>query len=239
MQSGGKQLRFEYHGGMLLPRVRLYLIYWGSHWTTYDGQELMAQVTAAARKMFGGDYLSQLAQYNILDGRPFEVVSVTEIVDDNVGPPEIFKDSEDSGGSDVRDEIVSLIGRGLLDPSSDSGAEPLYMFIMPQGVTCSTADADGEDGDGQHFYFDYEGRNIYYGWARWGSAERALERITSTLSEEVIEAMTDPIPGQGWVVSASGEQDEVCDVCEGVNARVNGVLVRTYYSNKDQDCVAG
>jgi hypothetical protein len=112
------------------------------------------------------------------------------------------------------------------------------MVIMPRGVTCSTADDDGEDGDGQHFYFDYHGRNIYYGWVRSGSAERALERITSTLSEELIEAMTDPIPGKGWVVSAAGEEVEVCDVCEGVNARVNGVLVRTYYSNDAQDCVA-
>ena len=239
MQSAETELRFKYHGGPLLSHVRLHLIYWGSHWNTKEGKELMSGVTEATRKMVDGGYLSQLAQYNIPAGQPFEVRSVTAVLDDGSDPPNPFADSEGKGPSDVRDKIESLIERKVLDPYSDPTAEALYMVMMPRGVVCSTADDDGETGDGQHFYFDDNGRNVYYGWVRSGSAERALERITSTLSEELVEAITDPIPGKGWVGSEATEDVEVCDACEGVNARVNGVLVRTYYSNADEDCVAG
>ena len=239
MQNAEKELRFKYHGGPLLSHVRLHLIYWGAHWNTKEGRELMSGVTEAARKMADGDYLAQLAQYNIPAGQPFEVKSVTSVLDDKSDPPNPFADSEGKGRSDVRDEIRSLIVRKVLDPHSDPTAEPLYMVILPRGVACSTADDDGEAGDGRHFYFEHNGRNIYYGWARSGSAERALERITSTLSEELVEAITDPIPGKGWVAPEATEKFEVCDVCEGVNIKVNGVLVRAYYSNADEDCVAG
>jgi hypothetical protein len=241
MHSAEKELKFEYHGGPVLSRVRLYLIYWGSHWSTKEGKHLMSGVTESARKMAEGGYLSHLSQYNKPSGQPFEVSCAAPVLDDKSDPPNPFADSEDSDGkgrSDVRDEIKSLIGRKLLDPPSDGTAEPLYMVIMPHGATCSTADDDGEDGAGQHFYFDYNGRNTYYGWVRSGSSERALERITASLSEELVEAITDPIPGKGWVTSGTTEDVEVCDICQGVNLLVDGVLVRTYYSNDDQDCVA-
>jgi hypothetical protein len=239
MHSAEKQLKFEYHGGPLLSRLRLYLIYWGSHWNTETGTDMMLRITGAVQSMADGEYQSQLAQYNFPAGQPFEIKSVAAVLDDASDPPKTFEDSEGKGRSDVRDEITSLFARGKLDQDFDSTADALYMVILPRGVVCSTADDDGEDGDGQHFYFEHNGRNVYYGWARSGSAERAFERITSTLSEEITEAMTDPIPGRGWVVSEAAEAVEVCDVCEGVNAKVNGVFVRTYYSNAARDCVAG
>jgi hypothetical protein len=239
MDNAEKELRFEYHGGPVLSRLRFYLVYWGSHWKTNEGRQLVSRVTESAGNMVDGGYLSQLAQYNRPPGQPFEVMSVAAVLDDGSDPPNPFADSEGKGRSDVRDEIKSLIDRKVLDPHSDPNSDALYMVIMPRGLTCSTADDDGETGAGQHFYFDLNGRNIYYGWVRSGSSERVLERITTTLSEELVEAITDPIPGTGWVASEATEDVEVCDACEGVNARVNGVLVKTYYSNEDRDCVTG
>src|ERR1035441_7662856 len=91
---------------------------------------------------------------------------LTAVLDDGSDPPNPFADSEGKGPSDVRDKIESLIERKVLDPYSDPTAEALYMVMMPRGVVCSTADDDGETGDGQHFYFDDNGRNVYYGWVR-------------------------------------------------------------------------
>jgi len=238
MDGDDKQLKFENKGGPLLSHVRLYLIYWGSYWKQ-EGK-LMSDVTVSIGSMVDGDYLSQLAQYNVPDGQPFEVRLAGTVTDYESGPPNPFSDSEKKGGpSDVRNEIMRLIDGDKLGPPSDGTSQALYMVIMPKGVTCSTADDDGEDGDGQHFYFVHNGQQVYYGWSRSGASDSALERITSTLSEEIVEAITDPEPGKGWVASATGEEVEVCDVCQGVNLRVDGVLVRAYYSNRVQDCVAG
>ena len=238
MDDDEKQLKFKLKEGPVLSHVHLSLIYWGSRWK--EEGDLMSHVTESVRSMVDGDYLSQLSQYNVPAGQPFEVRLVAAVQDYDSDPPNPFADSEKKGGpSDVRNEITRLIDGSKLGPPSDGASQALYMVIMPKGVTCSTADDDDEDGAGQHFYFEHNGQKVYYGWSRSGASDTALERITSTLSEEIVEAITDPEPGKGWVASATGEDVEVCDVCQGVNLRVDGVLVRAYYSNRVQDCVAG
>jgi hypothetical protein len=38
----------------------------------------------------------------------------------------------------------------------------------------------------------------------------AIDALTSTSSHELCEAITDPIPGQGWYDDANGEIGDIC-----------------------------
>jgi hypothetical protein len=232
-------IRFEYRNGILLSRVRLHLIYWGAHWRTaqHPSREDIAE---AMRKMTSpGGYLSGLAQYN--RGREPVVELVETRYDlDLENPAKALQD--DGDGSDIVAEVKSLMGPIERDLPHQPEAQPFYLVVLPPGVTCTTEDADGEVLAGEHGWFVKDGhRRVYYGWVLHGT----IQRMTVAISEELVEAITDPEPPccddalAGWVMQDNqGDFQEVCDVCAGITANVDGVHVQTYFSNEKMDCIA-
>lgn len=217
--------------GPVLSRVRLHLIYWGKYWDGKDANKLKTDIATAVTKILQpSGYLSNVAQYT--DDHTIDVILNDSPIPINSEPPTPFNDPPDSVAA-----ITSLIAAGSVphpDPNSDpQHRHQLYMLMLPPGVTPSNPDR-GEPAGGEHDSFKYQGTPVYYGWVRSTSVGDPLPRITVALSEELIEAITDPEHFTGWV---SSDKEEICDVCEGVNWRVDGVLVRTYYSNAHGDCI--
>jgi hypothetical protein len=62
----------------------------------------------------------------------------------------------------------------------------------------------------------------------------ALDALTSTSSHELCEAITDPIPGQGWYDDANGE---IGDICAWKTKKVGQYTVQLEWSNKANKCV--
>ena len=58
--------------------------------------------------------------------------------------------------------------------------------------------------------------------------------LTSTSSHELCEAITDPIPGQGWYDDANGE---IGDICAWQTKQIGGYTVQLEWSNKSGTCV--
>jgi len=223
--------------GKVLSKVRVHLIFWGAQWrTVQDDQDVMSEVTAAAKIIVSPKYLSELSQYN--GNKPIDAVLCEPApVDLHDLPSPYFTKAAAVA------EIKRLIDEKSV-PQPDDPAyrdkDLLYIVVMPRGVEVDDKTAgDDERLAGGHSYFTHKNRTLYYGWVLSGPQSESVERITSVLSEEVVEAITDPQPGTGWIAK---DKEELCDVCEGINTRLTDgknrfVLVRTYYSNSENDCV--
>ena len=60
-----------------------------------------------------------------------------------------------------------------------------------------------------------------------------LDALTSTSSHELCEAITDPIPGQGWYDDVHGE---IGDICAWKTKRVGAYTVQQEWSNQANAC---
>jgi hypothetical protein len=62
----------------------------------------------------------------------------------------------------------------------------------------------------------------------------AFDALTSTSSHELCEAITDPIPGQGWYDDANGE---IGDICAWKTKMLGQYTVQLEWSNAAEACV--
>jgi len=61
-----------------------------------------------------------------------------------------------------------------------------------------------------------------------------LDALTSVCSHELAEAITDPVPGQGWYNDANGE---IGDICAWQNKTLGAYEVQLLWSNRANGCV--
>ena len=61
-----------------------------------------------------------------------------------------------------------------------------------------------------------------------------LDALTSTSSHELCEAITDPVPGDGWYDDANGE---IGDICAWTTKTVAGFTVQKEWSNSQGQCI--
>jgi len=61
-----------------------------------------------------------------------------------------------------------------------------------------------------------------------------LDALTSVCSHELAEAITDPVPGQGWYDDTNGE---IGDVCAWQNKKLGAYEVQLLWSNRANACV--
>ena len=61
-----------------------------------------------------------------------------------------------------------------------------------------------------------------------------LDALTSTSSHELCEAITDPVPGQGWYDDNNGE---IGDICAWKTKTVAGFTVQLEWSDRTGSCI--
>jgi hypothetical protein len=74
----------------------------------------------------------------------------------------------------------------------------------------------------------------YPGCAGCTGGLSVLDVLTSTSSHELCEAITDPIPGQGWYDDTNGE---IGDICAWSTKKVGPYAVQLEWSNHTHACV--
>jgi hypothetical protein len=119
-----------------------------------------------------------------------------------------------------------------------SGANTLYFVYLPPGIavvqsgsrSCQAFCGYHDNISGQIFYavMPYANCNGCLG----GLA--TLDALTSTSSHELCEAITDPIPGQGWYDDTNGE---IGDICAWKTKKMGTYTVQLEWSNKANQCV--
>ncbi|HEY7081407.1 MAG TPA: hypothetical protein VH500_17060 [Nitrososphaeraceae archaeon] len=115
----------------------------------------------------------------------------------------------------------------------------LYFIYLPPGVKVSAfGDRSCQGFCGYHDHI--AGTQIYYACMSYPSCNGclgsldALKALTSTSSHELIEAVTDPVPGQGWYDDNNGE---IGDICAWQTKEVDGHTIQLEWSNKNNACV--
>jgi hypothetical protein len=195
--------KLTYRGGPLIANVQVTTIFWGSAWA---GDPLRAQLDAFFDFVVTSSLIDQLAEYNVAGftiGHGSHAASV--LVSGN--PPSTVDDTQ------IQTFVASQISSGAVPAQN---ANSLYFVFVPSGVTVTLQGSSSC----QAFcgYHNTPDNKLFYALMPYADCPgcqlgpSVFDSMTVIASHELCEAITDPIPGQGWYDDANGE---IGDICEG------------------------
>jgi len=140
----------------------------------------------------------------------------------------------------VQDSAIQQMLQTQISAGAFPAATPdtLYFVFLPPGVQV----IQGGAASCKVFcgYHDAINNNIFYAVMPYPGCAGCLggladfEALTSTTSHELCEAITDPIPGQGWYDDNNGE---IGDICAWQTRTLGGYTIQLEWSNKAARCV--
>ncbi len=209
--------------------VHIYLVFWGSYWYTREGTAYQSQILNAVNPVLSSSpYLDGLHQYGVQHRASLDLTyGDNHWGDDPSDPPDNFSTT------DAKNSVTRTINNGM--PFDSNG---IYLVLTEPGKTSSAKDpSTGLPDAGWHTNrtvtdrSDGKSKPLYYGWV---STDGTVDTVTSILSHEVVETMTDPRPG-GWTISPSTPlENEIADQeAQRYHYRINGYLVQAYWSQSD------
>ncbi len=221
--------QLTYRGGPLLTSVQLCTVFWGAAWTAAAQQATLERLNAFAQFVVSSAYLDQLAEYST-QGKTIghgTFVGTATVPDTALGTS-----VTDGAVQALLDRQVAA--RTVPAPTPNS----LYFVLLPAGV----AVVAGSDSSCQTFcgYHDRSASGLFYAVVPSPDCSgclaglQPLDALTSVASHELAEAVTDPVPGQGWYDDANGE---IGDICAWQNKQLGGYLVQRLWSNRADACV--
>jgi hypothetical protein len=222
--------QLTYRGGQLLGAVQVATVFWGAAWNDAALQATVQGLTRFFPFVVTSAYLTQLGEYStpqqpIGPGRYGGTVTVPDA----------------TLGTNVSDNAIRIMLQhelggnvGIPAPTPTS----LYFVFLPPGVSV----AAGGDRSCQAFcgYHDHVETQILYAVVPYPNCSGclgnlpALDALTSVCSHELAEAITDPIPGQGWYDDDHGE---IGDICAWQNKKLGAFTVQLLWSNRANACV--
>ena len=221
--------QLTYRGGPLLGSVKVFTIFWGQVWQTNPNAELASQINQFFRFVVTSALMDQLAEYstageNIGHGTFIGTVTITQPT-----PSHSVTDAA------IQQILQNEISSNSSVPRPD--ANTLYFIYLPPG----TAVVQGGSRSCQAFcgYHDTFGSGVYYAVMPFPNCAGCLggmsnlDALTSTSSHELCEAITDPVPGQGWYDNTHGE---IGDICAWQSKKLGNYTVQLEWSNKDAGC---
>ena len=222
--------QLTYRGGPLLTAVQVFSVFWGAAWKDAAQQATVPSLNGFLKFIVASPYVDQLAEYNtppqqkIGRGSYLGTATLTDPLP----------------GASVTDAAIQQMLEQQMARKALPAATPntLYVTFLPPGVTVVA----GSDRSCQVFcgYHDRSPGQLYYAVLPYPDCAgclgggAALDALTSVCSHELAEAITDPIPGQGWYDDTQGE---IGDVCAWQNKKLGNYVVQTLWSNRAQACV--
>ena len=230
-----KSPQLKYNGGPLIGNVEVFTIFWGSAWQKQPALVSLSQsINDFFKFILTSPLIDQLAEYST----PHEKIGHGKLVGSKTLGTE--------PGALIDDSAIQTALQGWIATDSSfpkPNANSLYFIYFPPGTSITL----GTDASCQTFggYHDDIGGNIFYAvepFCMAGSHSISqLDFFTLTSSHELCEAITDPIPGQGWYwFQDKKDQGEIGDICESApNAeeRMGIYLVQREWSNHLKRCV--
>jgi hypothetical protein len=215
-----------YRNGPLIRSAQVFTIYWGSAWSdTLSG--LAPQINQFFSFILTSSLIDQLTEYSV----PNFAISHGNFV----GTVSI---STPAPGTSVTDAAIQkmlkqeIAGSAVPAPSANT----LYFIYLPPGVTVTM----GGSSSCQAFcgYHNHISGRIFYAAMPYPGCNGCLgslstfDAITSVSSHELCEAITDPIPGQGWYDDTFGE---IGDICAWKTKKIGNYVVQQEWSNRTVD----
>ncbi len=222
--------QLTYRGGPLIANVEVFTIFWGSGWQQTPASDLIAQINQFFTDILASTLLDQLSGYSV----PGTTIGKGSFA----GTKTVT--SPDPGSSVDDTDIQKFVQNQIQsDPSIlQTGPNSLYFVYVQPGTTVT----QGGSASCQAFcgYHDAINSNIFYavmpypGCSGCTGGLDIFPSLTSTSSHELCEAITDPVPGQGWYDDSNGE---IGDICAWKTKTLDGYTVQLEWSNKAKKCV--
>lgn len=218
-----------YRNGPLISAVELFAFFWGSAWN-----KTAADIVVAMNGFFGyvvtSTLIDQLAEYSTSALKIGHGSFAGSLVVPSPEPPATVSDA--ALQTFLRQQISTAAG--VPQPSADS----LYFIFLPPGVGVEQAGSHScQDFCGYH---DATAGGLYYAVEPYPDCSgcsggfSVADALTVTSSHELCEAITDPVPGQGWYDDANGE---IGDICAWQTKKLGSFVVQLEWSNKAGRCV--
>lgn len=224
-----KAARLVYNDGPLIAQAQVFTIFWGSAWQQPQQQTLRSDLNGFFDYVLTSPLLDQLAEYSVAK---YPIGHGKRIGTTTLTTPDVSGSVDDSA---IQQMIQQQISAGRL-PSSN--ANTIYYVFLPSGVAVT----QGGQASCQAFcgYHDATASDLFYAVMPYpdcsgcSSGLAALDALTVTASHELCEAITDPIPGEGWYDNQNGE---IGDICARQTKKLGQYTVQKEWSNKAGTCV--
>jgi hypothetical protein len=206
-------------GGSLRSAPRVVLIFWGTAWTNPSTSPSANDIISSVKSVLSGPYMSALRQYGIKRGSFLESIILT-------GPeaPASFSDV------DVQLQVFLLVDGSIVDGSNN---QDVYVVFMPPGSTYSPGGARGAHSTAWLGLSGFSNKWAVLAWI----GNDSLDVMMSAFTHELAEMCTDP-GGDTWTVkNQPASLNEIGDVCNAVDAKLNRINVESYWSVTDNACI--
>jgi hypothetical protein len=220
--------KLTYRGGPLLSSVQVFNFFWGIAWQGTEAP-LVQEINQFFDFVLTSPLIDQLKEYSVA-GTSIGPGSRSGAVILSTDPPSAIADAD----------IQQLIQQELSSDAAVPQPTPnsLYYVFLPPGVTVSL----GGDASCSNFcgYHSDINASIFYAVMPYPDCSgctgtlAVLDALTSTTSHELCEAITDPVPGQGWYDDQNGE---IGDICAWKTKRLGSYTVQLEWSNRAGQCI--
>jgi hypothetical protein len=223
----GAQLTYRH--GPLLSSVQVFTIFWGAKWQKAPQNGVAQQVNQFFDFLLSSALIDQLGEYNV----PGKTIGHGALIGTvTVSTPAPKKRVDDSA---IRSFLQQQIAAGKFPLTTPN---TLYFVFLQPGVTVS----QGGGASCKVFcgYHDAISNSVFYAVMPYPGCKgclggvSAFNALTSTTSHELCEAITDPIPGQGWYDDNNGE---IGDICAWQTRTLGPYTIQLEWSNKAGRCV--
>ena len=221
--------QLTYRNGPLLTAVQVFTVFWGSAWQQASNSSLMTQMNQFFDYILTSQLMDQLGEYSV----PGQAIGHGSRIGTTVL-------TSPAPGTSVQDSTIQQLIQQEIDAGTlpAANANTLYFVFLPNGVTV----VQGNSSSCQAFcgYHDSFGQNVYYavmpypGCTGCTGGSAVFDALTSTTSHELCEAITDPIPGQGWYDDNNGE---IGDICAWKTRTLGSYTIQLEWSNRAGACV--
>jgi len=229
MLAAATPAQLVYNNGPLLTAVQVFTVFWGSAWQQAPSSDIVQNVNNFFDYILTSSLIDQLGEYStsgqtIGHGSRIGTTTIT---------------TSDPGTTVTDSDIQQLLNNAIASNTlPQPNANTLYFVYLPTGVAVS----QGGSSSCQSFcgYHDNINGQIFYAVMPYPDCQgctgslAALDALTSTSSHELCEAITDPIPGQGWYDQNNGE---IGDICAWQTKQVGNYTVQKEWSNSANSCV--
>jgi hypothetical protein len=218
-----------YRGGPLLTAVKVFTVFWGADWNGAQAA-LAQQVNEFFTFILKSALMDQMAEYST----PTHKIghgSLTGTL--TIATPAPAKSTSDTA---IQTMLQHQIAINSKFPKPDPNT--LYFVYLAPGIAVS----QGGSKSCQAFcgYHENISGQLFYAVMPYPNCNGCMgglsiqDSLTSTSSHELCEAITDPIPGQGWYDDANGE---IGDICAWKTKKMGNYTVQLEWSNKAGACV--
>lgn len=221
--------RLTYRNGPLIEAVEVFTVFWGATWNSAPQNAMMQQINGFFDFILTSPLIDQLSEYNVA-GRKITHGKRTGTT--QITSPVLASSIQDSA---IQQTLQNEIAANAAFPKP--GPNTLYFVYFPPGVkvvqggagSCTAFCGYHNDINGQIFYAAMP----FPGCSGCTGGIQPIDALTSTSSHELCEAITDPIPGEGWYDDANGE---IGDICAWKTKKVGAYTVQLEWSNKANNC---